>query len=208
MTAKRTTASRPDWDERDLESSMSPVVKIGDHVGLHPATDRWMRGDKFGVVTSTSRAGAGSIGVKFDRSGQSARVHPKNITRLNGDMVLYGVRLPEPKWPSRKRVANPRAPSKTVEVLVIQSNYGYGHGWEDSSEYEKSDRKGAAHDLKGYRLSGQGSHRLITRRVPRTAAVANPSKRGRKAPKRTAAQRSASARKGARTRARNAGKRR
>ena len=46
---------------------------------------------------------------------------------------------------------------------VIQGNYGYG--WEDVSEYDKKDVSLARQDLKEYRLSNTGAHRLIDRRV-------------------------------------------
>lgn len=82
----------------------SPIVRVGDHIELHPGTDRWMRGDKFGTVTSVSKAG---VGVKFDRSGQTKRVAPSRIGRLNG-VFVDGVSIPAPKRNSRK-VANPSA---------------------------------------------------------------------------------------------------
>ena len=82
----------------------SPIVRVGDHIELHPGTDRWMRGDKFGTVTSVSKAG---VGVKFDRSGQTKRVAPSRIGRLNG-VFVDGVSIPAPKRKSRK-VANPSA---------------------------------------------------------------------------------------------------
>jgi hypothetical protein len=81
----------------------TPIVRVGDHVELHPSTDRWMRGDKFGTVTSATKAG---VGVKFDRSGQTKRIAPSRIGRLNG-VFVDGVAIPSPKRASRKRVANP-----------------------------------------------------------------------------------------------------
>jgi len=79
----------------------SPIVRVGDHVELHPGTDRWMRGDKFGTVTSVSKAG---VGVRFDRSGQTKRVAASRIGRLNG-VFVDGVSIPAPK--RRVKVANP-----------------------------------------------------------------------------------------------------
>jgi len=71
------------------------------------------------------------------------------------------------------------APRGTTEViLVIQGNFGYGHGWEDEATYTETDYKQANADLKEYRASGHGSHRLIRRRVDR--ASQKPVKRARK----------------------------
>ena len=53
--------------------------------------------------------------------------------------------------------------NKYSYILVIQFNCGYG--WEDVYSYEKSDKPGAYHDLREYRLAGGGSYRLIERRV-------------------------------------------
>lgn len=48
------------------------VLVVGDRVEIHPATDRWMVGDRFGVVT-TDATRSGKYGprfrVRFDRSG-------------------------------------------------------------------------------------------------------------------------------------------
>ena len=58
--------------------------------------------------------------------------------------------------------------------LIIQGNYGYGHGWEDVSYYPCGYRqinycKQAQlmrNDLKTYRASGQGIYRVIKRYEP------------------------------------------
>ena len=55
--------------------------KIGDSVELHPGTDRWMRGDRFGAVVKIGRK---HLHVKMDVSGQTIRVHPDNIGRYKG----------------------------------------------------------------------------------------------------------------------------
>jgi N-glycosylase/DNA lyase len=48
--------------------------------------------------------------------------------------------------------------------LVIQGNFG--DYWEDMCDYDKkTEKKDAYNDIKEYRLSGQGSYRLISRRV-------------------------------------------
>ncbi len=40
----------------------------GRHVELHPATDRWMMGDRFGAIVRLRKDGAAYI--KLDRSGK------------------------------------------------------------------------------------------------------------------------------------------
>lgn len=52
---------------------------VGDRVELHPATDRWMRGDRFGTV---SKLGRRYVHVKLDRSGDTRPFAPENVVRL------------------------------------------------------------------------------------------------------------------------------
>lgn len=53
--------------------------------------------------------------------------------------------------------------TKYSYVKVIQGNFGYG--WEDVSEYDKSEYPQVKHDLKEYRLSNIGAYRVINRRI-------------------------------------------
>lgn len=50
-------------------------LQVGDYVGLHPATDLWMMGAKFGTVTKIGRK---YITVRFG-AWKTARVRPENI---------------------------------------------------------------------------------------------------------------------------------
>ena len=50
--------------------------RIGQRVELHPATDRWMRGDRFGTVENINSMGAW---VRFDRSGELGFYRHQNI---------------------------------------------------------------------------------------------------------------------------------
>jgi hypothetical protein len=52
---------------------------VGDRVQLHPATDRWMRGDTHGVVTKVGRR---YVHVHLDRSGDTRRFSPESVIRL------------------------------------------------------------------------------------------------------------------------------
>jgi len=51
----------------------------GERVELHPSTDRWMQGDRFGVV---SRIGRKWVSVRMDRSGQEIRVAPAVLGKV------------------------------------------------------------------------------------------------------------------------------
>lgn len=52
----------------------------GTRVQLHPGTDRWMRGDRFGVVKSVGRLYAM---VEMDRSSHVVKVRPEDITHAD-----------------------------------------------------------------------------------------------------------------------------
>lgn len=56
--------------DRDPNGSMF-ILGEGSRVQLHPATDRWMMGDRFGTVRKITRR---SIHVKMDRSKKTIRV--------------------------------------------------------------------------------------------------------------------------------------
>jgi hypothetical protein len=49
---------------------------VGYRVQLHPATDAWMMGDRYGTVTKIGRR---CLHVRMDRSGRVRRVNPCNI---------------------------------------------------------------------------------------------------------------------------------
>jgi hypothetical protein len=49
---------------------------VGDRIQLHPATDAWMRGDRFGQIRKVGRK---FYHVAMDVSGRVLRVPPCNI---------------------------------------------------------------------------------------------------------------------------------
>ena len=55
--------------------------------------------------------------------------------------------------------------SKYAYIAVIQFKYG-DLPWEDVSEYRTTEKKNVRHDLKEYRMSGDGQYRAVERRVP------------------------------------------
>lgn len=54
--------------------------RVGDRVQLHPATDAWMMGDRFGTVIKIGRE---LLHVRMDRSGKLRRIAPRNIYDIN-----------------------------------------------------------------------------------------------------------------------------
>jgi hypothetical protein len=46
--------------------------KLNDRVQLHPCTDSWMRGDRFGEVVKVGRL---ACTVKLDKSGKKSAFH-------------------------------------------------------------------------------------------------------------------------------------
>ena len=65
-------------DVWDREITIEDFSKEGRRVEMHPCTDWWMQGDRFGVVTKVDRE-AGLLRVRLDRSGQTIRVAPRLI---------------------------------------------------------------------------------------------------------------------------------
>lgn len=53
--------------------------RTGDRVELHPATDLWMRGARYGTVI---RVGRTVLTITSDQLGRSVRVSPANIGRI------------------------------------------------------------------------------------------------------------------------------
>lgn len=61
-----------------MEYSISDFV-VGQRVELHPATDAWMFGDRYGEVVKVGRK---LVHVKMDRSGKTRKVSPRNIGQI------------------------------------------------------------------------------------------------------------------------------
>lgn len=67
--------------------------RIGKRAELHPGTDAWMRGDRFGEIIGVSKTARSFIDprdprnghtfrIKMDRSGRTLRVSEGNISRV------------------------------------------------------------------------------------------------------------------------------
>lgn len=61
------------------EIANGDIPKVGDRVELHPATDAWMMGDRFGQV---EKVGALLLHVRCDRSGKIRKLHPLNVGQV------------------------------------------------------------------------------------------------------------------------------
>ena len=48
-------------------------MNVNDRVQLHPATDAWMRGDRYGVIVKLGRK---YVHVRMDRSGKTRKITP------------------------------------------------------------------------------------------------------------------------------------
>lgn len=59
-------------------------MRIGERVELHPGTDAWMRGDRYGeIVAVVERKGHPvSVRVKMDRSGRVLRLDPSRVEAI------------------------------------------------------------------------------------------------------------------------------
>jgi hypothetical protein len=52
---------------------------VGQRVQLHPGTDRWMMGDRHGVVMHVNRKRGKYVQVLMDRSNKLVRALPANL---------------------------------------------------------------------------------------------------------------------------------
>lgn len=62
----------------DRELTMEDFPKPGRRIEMHPCTDWFMQGDRFGSVTKIDRE-LGLLRIKLDRSKRTIWVKPKHI---------------------------------------------------------------------------------------------------------------------------------
>ncbi len=55
--------------------------RIGERVQMHPGTDLWMRGARFGTVTMIRRK---YVSVKLDALRMPVNIHPDNLMHVEG----------------------------------------------------------------------------------------------------------------------------
>jgi hypothetical protein len=56
--------------------AVSLGIETGKRVQLHPATDAWMSGDRYGVVVKVGRK---LVSVKMDKSGRTLKLTLNNV---------------------------------------------------------------------------------------------------------------------------------
>jgi len=61
-------------------------LRIGQRIQLHPGTDRWMMGDRYGEVVGFARDGR-RVRVKLDKSGKTMLFHKERILDLDGSTL-------------------------------------------------------------------------------------------------------------------------
>ena len=66
----------PEWF--DAPGSIEDY-RVGDRVELHPGTDAWMMGMRFGNVVKVGRK---LIHIKMDVTGRTLRAAPTNVGRI------------------------------------------------------------------------------------------------------------------------------
>lgn len=57
----------------------------GKRMQMHPATDQWMRGDRYGEIVSDTKhdkRGGLYVMVKLDKSGRTIKVYDRNILEI------------------------------------------------------------------------------------------------------------------------------
>ena len=59
-----------------LGNAQPQLYHVGERIELHPATDAWARGDRYGSIT---KATAKYYHISMDRSGRILRVPQRNI---------------------------------------------------------------------------------------------------------------------------------
>lgn len=59
---------------------MTGRFRKGDRVQVHPATDRWMRGDRYGTVVLVGRT---KYTVTLDRSGQTLFFRERDLMEVD-----------------------------------------------------------------------------------------------------------------------------
>jgi len=75
------------------EKTMATDSRIGMRAELHPATDAWMRGDRYGDIVSVSKRSRSFLDprdprnghtfrIRMDRSGRTLTVSEGNIFRV------------------------------------------------------------------------------------------------------------------------------
>lgn len=74
----------------DWEAGAYVEAFVGQRVEIHPGTDTWMRGDRYGEIV---KLGTSWVHVRFDRSGRTLQVAApilRALTQLPNALYLAG----------------------------------------------------------------------------------------------------------------------
>jgi hypothetical protein len=80
--------------------------EVADNIELHPSTDEWMAGDRFGMVSK--------IGVKYvyclmDRSDKTVKMLPKNVGKWQQDKPIVKRHIPAKRFRVEGRTISTRS---------------------------------------------------------------------------------------------------
>lgn len=98
--------------------------RVGQRVELHPGTDAWMRGDRYGDIVKIGRR---TVYVKMDKSGKILSLMPHNVTLVN----------PKGKSMSKRRTIRIARPAHA-------KRYGAGHPYFSKLPIHVQERNGVA----------------------------------------------------------------
>ncbi len=69
----------------DTTKPINPTIEIGQRVELHPATDHWMRGSRYGKVVHVRddiKDNLKFLNVKLDTTGEIVKLLPQHIMKV------------------------------------------------------------------------------------------------------------------------------
>ena len=58
---------------------------LGRRVELHPATDAWMMGDRYGTIVKVNKS---NVSIKMDKSGRTLKVTENNYAVLMSSVLV------------------------------------------------------------------------------------------------------------------------
>ena len=69
-------------NKNDLIGYDGNGYNVGDRVEIHPATDLWMRGARYGTVVGRSLTPADRVRVKLDKTGEKVWTSSEDMFRV------------------------------------------------------------------------------------------------------------------------------
>lgn len=75
-------AAKDPKKKKPTSAAPNQSYRVGERVQLHPATDRWMMGDRYGEVVATPKTKRGSYKVLMDKSGKTISVRERDLVPI------------------------------------------------------------------------------------------------------------------------------